>query len=111
MELQVIFDGEIAQDAGGLSKEWYNILMKEMLADEFGVFVRTLTDRVAYIIPITSRPLELSVYEFAGRVLAKALFDNIPIYCPLSRVLYKHLLNHEIVPDDLQFVDDSVSFT
>ena len=110
MELQVNFDGEIAQDAGGLSKEWLNLLIQQIFSEDSNLFIKTDTKKISYIFPITKSPPDLVFYELTGKVIAKALFDKIPIYCPLSQVLFKHITKKELSFDDLKHIDDEVNY-
>jgi len=105
-EFHISFEGEIGQDAGGITKEWITELIKLLFSEEMGLFCRTKTERVSYTIAENKECYEL--YELAGKVLGKALFENIPVNCPLSYVLYKHILQVPIKLADLAFHDSSL---
>ena len=102
-EFKINFIGEIAQDAGGLTKEWLSLLIKEVLSDQFRLFKLANTDETCYtIVPNNFDP---ELYQLAGKVIGKALFDNIPINCPLSKLIFKHILEHPVDREDLQYFD------
>ena len=101
--LKINFIGEIAQDAGGLTKEWLSLLAKEILSDQFRLFKLANIDETCYLIDPNNFDPEL--YQLTGKIIGKALFDNIPINCPLSRLIFKHILEHPVDREDLQFID------
>ena len=42
--LNVTFDNEISQDVGGISREYFYTIMKEMLTPAFGLFNKATSD-------------------------------------------------------------------
>ena len=67
------------------------------------LFQMTQTKEVGYVIsPLNNQP---ELYYFTGRILGKAMFDNIPVNCPLSRNMYKHLLGLNVTYEDLKYQD------
>lgn len=107
-EFHVKFEGELAQDAGGLTKEWLCTLTKLVLSQAEGMFVLSQADNVSYSINPDWKPDLLPLYNFAGMAFAKALFEGIPIPCFLNRILFKHLVGESISLADLQFFDSSL---
>lgn len=107
-EFQIVFRGEIAQDAGGLMKEWINVLISELFSENRNLFVRTQTDELSYTIPTTNYDNLLIYYEFTGRMIAKALLENIPIQCHFSKVIFKHILKQTVEWSDLEYLDNEV---
>jgi E3 ubiquitin-protein ligase HUWE1 len=100
-ELGVFFEGEMGQDAGGLFKEWLNSVIAELFSAKKGLFVLADCDGIAYRIkPGSEKQAEL--FEFCGKVLAKAAFENIPINCPLATPLYKQLTGKKVLLQDLR---------
>ncbi len=116
-EIKIHFMDEVCQDAGGLIREWFSILAEEIFAPTFGLFVRTGTSELAYTISTDSaqaHPDHLEYFYFCGQILAKALFEKIPVKAYLSKFLLKKLTNATIVPEDLKYFDtelwNSMSF-
>lgn len=107
-EFHVHFEGEISQDAGGLTKEWLCTLTKQILSLESELFLLSQADNVSYFINPENKQDKLHLYNFSGMVFGKALFESIPIPCPLNRVLFKHLVGESITLEDLQFLDFSL---
>jgi hypothetical protein len=107
-EFHVLFEGEISQDAGGLTKEWVCTLTTQILSQETGLFVISQADAVSYSINPEWSPAKLQLYNFTGMVLGKALFESIPIPCHLNRTLFKHLVGASISLEDIRFLDYSL---
>uniref|UniRef100_A0A8B9ZTW4 HECT-type E3 ubiquitin transferase n=1 Tax=Anas zonorhyncha TaxID=75864 RepID=A0A8B9ZTW4_9AVES len=74
----IVFEGEEGQDAGGLLREWYMIISREMFNPMYALFRTSPGDRVTYTINPSSHcnPNHLSYFKFVGRIVAKAVYDN-----------------------------------
>lgn len=46
----IIFEGEEGQDAGGLLREWYSIITREVFNPNYALFITAPGDRVTYMI-------------------------------------------------------------
>ena len=86
--------GEEGQDAGGLLREWYLIMSREIFNPMYALFMTSPGDRVTYTINPSSHcnSNHLSYYKFVGRVMAKAIYDNKLLECYFTRSFYKHIL-------------------
>ena len=104
-EFQVTFIGEIAMDAGGLLREWFTLLMKSMFAEETGLFATTKTGCVSYNFKVNTKCDRGKEYNLLGKVVGKAVFEKTPVYCPLSRVVFKHLVQEAVNLEDIAYVD------
>ena len=106
-ELKIIFIGEESHDAGGLIREWLTILFQKILDRDTGLFQRSDTDEVGYIIKPNLYPSQdlLNKYFFIGRVLAKALLENLTVNCCFNKVIYQLILGEKIELNDLVFID------
>ena len=106
-EIKIIFTGEESSDAGGLIREWLTILFKEILDPKTGLFERSDTDEVSYIINhnATKDKENLNKYYFIGRVLAKALLENLTVNCCFNKIIYQLILGEKIEFKDLIFID------
>lgn len=65
--------GEEGQDAGGLLREWYVIISREIFNPMYALFTVSPGDRVTYMINSSSHcnPNHLCYYKFVGRVIGK----------------------------------------
>lgn len=94
----IVFEGEECQDAGGLLREWYMIISREMFNPMYALFRTSPGDRVTYTINPSSHcnPNHLSYFKFVGRVVAKAVYDNRLLECYFTRSFYKHILGKSV---------------
>ena len=106
-ELKIIFIGEESFDAGGLIREWLTILFQKILDVNTGLFIRSDTEEVGYLIKPNLNPSQdiLNKYFFIGRVLAKALLENLTVNCCFNKVVYQLILGEKIQLNDLVFID------
>ena len=106
-ELKIIFMGEESQDAGGLIREWLTILFNKILDEETGLFERSDTEEIGYIVKKNLNPTRenLNKYYFIGRVLAKALLENLTVNCCFNKMVYQLILGEKIELNDLVFID------
>ena len=99
-------------DAGGVAREWFNLVTDLCFNVDFGLFEYGGVDNVCYqISPVSgyANELHLKYFRFLGRLLGKALFDGQQIGPHLTRVVYKHMLGWPITEDDVEFVDAQVA--
>ena len=106
-ELKIIFIGEESHDAGGLIREWLTILFTKILDKDSGLFQRSDTDEIGYLIKPNLYPSKelLNKYYFIGRVLAKALLENLTVNCCFNKMVYQLILGEKIELNDLVFID------
>ena len=89
--------------------------MKELFSDNLGLFQIANTLEFSYKINQDSKYIDsyLTMFYFFGKMLAKALFDRIPLNICLNRSIFRAILgqNHEYDYRDLEefkFVDYNV---
>jgi len=46
--LKVTFVNEVSQDVGGISREYFSSIMKEMLTEAYGLFTTANTEEFSY---------------------------------------------------------------
>ncbi|KAG1696048.1 hypothetical protein DVH05_019032 [Phytophthora capsici] len=109
--LRIYFENEPGLDAGGLIREWYEILSDSLFNDDFGLFIATKGENMGYWINPASAskvPNHLEYYEFVGRLLAKALIEGYNMKMSLALPLIKHILGVPISFSDLEFLDEDL---
>ena len=106
-ELKINFIGEESHDAGGLIREWLTILFNKILDEETGLFERSDTDEIGFLVKKNIIPSQdiLDKFYFIGRVLAKALLENLTINCCFNKMVYQLILGEKIQLNDLVFID------
>ncbi|XP_017113044.1 E3 ubiquitin-protein ligase HUWE1 isoform X3 [Drosophila elegans] len=103
----IVFEDEEGQDAGGLLREWYVIISREIFNPMYALFCVSPGDRVTYMINPSSHanPNHLSYFKFVGRVIAKAVHDNKLLECYFTRSFYKHILGKQVKHTDMESQD------
>ncbi|XP_046372246.1 E3 ubiquitin-protein ligase HUWE1-like isoform X1 [Haliotis rufescens] len=103
----IVFEGEEGQDAGGLLREWYLIISREIFNPNYALFKTSPGDRVTYTINPSSHcnSNHLSYFKFVGRIIAKAVYDNKLLECYFTRSFYKHLLGQPVKYTDMESED------
>jgi E3 ubiquitin-protein ligase HUWE1 len=105
----IVFEGEEGQDAGGLLREWYVIISREIFNPNYALFKSSPGDRVTYTINDFSHinSNHLDYFKFVGRVIAKAIYDNKLLECYFTRSFYKHILAKAVRHQDMESEDYS----
>ncbi|GBM42389.1 E3 ubiquitin-protein ligase HUWE1 [Araneus ventricosus] len=105
----IVFEGEEGQDAGGLLREWYTIISREIFNPMYALFTTSPGDRVTYMINSSSHcnSNHLSYFKFVGRVIAKAVYDNKLLESYFTRSFYKHILGKNVKYTDMESEDYS----
>ncbi|KAI6200655.1 HECT-type E3 ubiquitin transferase [Aphelenchoides besseyi] len=103
----IIFEGEEGQDAGGLLREWYSIITREVFNPNYALFITAPGDGVTYMINKSSHvnPEHLDYFKFVGRIIAKAIYDNKQLDCYFTRAFYKQILNLPVRYQDIESED------
>nr|XP_027062177.1 E3 ubiquitin-protein ligase UPL1 [Coffea arabica]XP_027064851.1 E3 ubiquitin-protein ligase UPL1-like isoform X2 [Coffea arabica] len=104
--LNVHFQGEEGIDAGGLTREWYQLLSRVVF--DKGALLFTTVGNNATFQPNPNSVYQtehLSYFKFVGRVVAKALFDGQLLDVYFTRSFYKHILGVKVTYHDIEAVD------
>jgi len=107
---RIEFLGEPAIDAGGLAREWFQLVSEQIFDPAFGLWVASANNQMCVNINPSSAmscPEDHLIYfRFLGRVMGRALFDRQLIKGHMVRTLYKHLLGWPITFEDIQVQDE-----
>nr|XP_033798714.1 probable E3 ubiquitin-protein ligase HERC4 isoform X2 [Geotrypetes seraphini] len=98
--LKVIFVGEEAVDAGGLRKEFFLLIMRELLDPKYGMFQYYEESRLIWFSDKTFEDSDL--FHLIGVVCGLAIynFTIVDLHFPLA--LYKKLLKNKPTLEDLK---------
>lgn len=109
-ELKINFLGEVSHDAGGLIREWFTIIFRQILSSKLNLFIRSDCDNFSYKINPILEPNEINLkyFKFIGILLAKALLENVTINTCFTILIYKMMLNEKIRMQHLMFYDQPV---
>jgi len=101
--LQVNFYGEEGVDAGGLSREWYMILSREIFDPNYVLFTATADGATFQPNPLSMiNTNHLDYFKFIGRVIGKAICDAQLMDAHFTRSFYKHVLGMPIDFHDIE---------
>ncbi|WOL17494.1 E3 ubiquitin-protein ligase [Canna indica] len=104
--LTVQFQGEEGIDAGGLTREWYQLLSR-VIFDKGALLFTTVGNNSTFQPNPNSvyQTEHLSYFKFVGRLVAKALFDGQLLDVYFTRSFYKHILGVKVTYHDIEAVD------
>ncbi|XP_022131797.1 E3 ubiquitin-protein ligase UPL2-like isoform X2 [Momordica charantia] len=104
--LTVHFQGEEGIDAGGLSREWYQLLSRVIFDKGALLFTTVGNDSTFQPNPNSAYQTEhLSYFKFVGRVVGKALYDGQLLDVHFTRSFYKHILGVKVTYHDIEAID------
>ena len=106
-KLSVRFYDEEGVDAGGVTREWFQILARQMFNPNYALFQPCAADRLTYQPNRASavNPEHLSFFKFVGRVIGKAIFDGRLLDAYFARSLHRQLLGKPVDYRDVEWVD------
>jgi E3 ubiquitin-protein ligase HUWE1 len=104
--LHITFRDEQGVDAGGLSREFFGILAKEIFNPNYALFTSTEDGSTFQPNPNSSiNPDHLSYFRFVGRIVGKAVSDGYLLDAHFTRSLYKHMLCIKPTHHDMEAID------
>lgn len=106
-KLSIRFYDEEGVDAGGVTREWFQILARQMFNPNYALFQPCAADRLTYQPNRASavNPEHLSFFKFVGRVIGKAIYDGRLLDAYFARSLYRQLLGKPVDYRDVEWVD------
>jgi E3 ubiquitin-protein ligase HUWE1 len=106
-KLNIRFAGEEGVDAGGVTREWFQVLARQMFDPNYALFVPVNADRNTYHPNKLSgvNPEHLSFFKFVGRIVGKALYDGRLLDCHFSRPVYRKMLGKNVSLKDMETLD------
>ncbi|KAG6336038.1 hypothetical protein ID866_3054 [Astraeus odoratus] len=106
-KLSVRFYDEEGVDAGGVTREWFQILARQMFDPNYALFQPCAADKLTYQPNKNSwvNPEHLSFFKFVGRVIGKAIHDGRLLDAYFAKSLYRQLLGKPVDYRDVEWVD------
>ena len=105
-KLRVQFVGEEGLDAGGLAREWFGLLAREMFNPNYALFIPSangVSFQPNYMSYINGEHIQF--FKFVGRIIGKALCDGFVLDLYFTRSFYKHILGQEVSYQDMEDLD------
>ncbi|XP_051511958.1 E3 ubiquitin-protein ligase NEDD4-like isoform X2 [Myxocyprinus asiaticus] len=106
--LWVDFEGEKGLDYGGVAREWFFLISKEMFNPYYGLFEYSATDNYTLQINPNSglcNEDHLSYFKFIGQVAGMAVYHGKLLDAFFIRPFYKMMLQKPITLQDMESVD------
>ncbi len=106
-KLSVRFFNEEGVDAGGVTREWFQILARQMFNADYCLFQPCAADRLTYQPNKASsiNPEHLSFFKFVGRIIGKAIYDGRLLDAYFARSLYRQILGKPVDYRDVEWID------
>jgi E3 ubiquitin-protein ligase HUWE1 len=106
-KLSIRFHGEEGVDAGGVTREWFQVLSRQMFDPGYVLFKPVASDKTTFH-PNPSSSINdehLMFFKFIGRVIGKALYEGRVLDCHFSRAVYKRILGRVVSVKDMEDLD------
>jgi len=105
--LKVKFVGEEGVDAGGVAKEFFQVITRALFDPSYGMFLYNPSLRTFWL---NGNSLEASIeFELIGIIIGLAIYNGVLLEMNFPMVLYRKLLGHRPTLDDLAEVDPEVA--
>ncbi|KAL8617103.1 hypothetical protein ACOMHN_014273 [Nucella lapillus] len=106
-QLFVEFDGEQGLDEGGVSKEFFQLIVEELFNPDIGMFTFNEETRQFWFNPLSFETE--SQFTLIGIVLGLAIYNSCILDVQLPMVVYRKLLGKKGVVQDLVDVDPTLA--
>jgi len=106
--ISVQFRDEQGYDAGGVKRDWFTSLTKELFNPNYALFNLTSNGRSfqpnpsSYINHLEHK----SYFKFAGKIIARAIIEEIHLDAHLTTSMCKHILGTSVSLRDLEDIDE-----
>jgi E3 ubiquitin-protein ligase HUWE1 len=106
-KLSIRFHGEEGVDAGGVTREWFQVIARQMFNADYALFVPVASDRTTFHPNRLSsiNPEHLMFFKFIGRIIGKALYEGRVLDCHFSRAVYKQIMGKQVNLKDMETLD------
>jgi len=107
-EMKIDFLGEVSLDAGGILREWFTEMFKNLESKQLNLFSVSDSLDISYIVNpfLEDTTLNKEYFEFIGKLFGKALYDNITVNVCFNKLIYKLILHEEVNLNDLLTIDN-----
>ena len=104
--IHISFDGEEGIDAGGLTREWYSVLAREMFNPNYCLFIPASDGATMQPNPLSNwNANHLDYFKFIGRIIGKACADGQLLEAHFTHSFYKHILGQPVDVEDMQSIE------
>jgi E3 ubiquitin-protein ligase HUWE1 len=107
--IHVRFQQEEGSDAGGLVREWFQILGEEMVNDNYALFVHSSEGMTYQPNPCSGvNANHLEYFRFCGMVVGLAVYNDISMDVHFTRSVYRHMIGAEPCFRDVETMDPTM---
>ncbi|CUI15333.1 Hypothetical protein, putative [Bodo saltans] len=103
--LRIHFVGEEGVDEGGLKKEFFQMLVRELLHPNYNMFMNPESSPALWFVPRIQNSMTDVQYRLIGQCIGLAVFNNITLDLAFPSAIFRKLLNVPVTYDDLADVD------
>lgn len=107
-DIEVKFKGESGIDMGGLTKEWFTLIVKDIFNPNFALF--SLYENKSYqpnqFSGINQEHLEF--FNFAGKIIARSIIQGQCINAHFCRSFCRQILHQQVKLKDIGDIDESI---
>jgi E3 ubiquitin-protein ligase HUWE1 len=107
--IRIEFAGERGQDVGGLTRDFFIELSKEMFNQNYSLF--KWSDNGSTYMPNPKSYVQtdhIRYFRFIGRVIGKAMFEGCLLECYFIKSIYKMMVGRKLNYRDLYDFDNSL---
>ncbi|KAJ3265210.1 hypothetical protein HDU77_006065 [Chytriomyces hyalinus] len=106
-KLNIRFHDEEGVDAGGVTREFFQVLARQMFNPDYALFKPSAVDKVTYQPNRSSwiNPDHLLYFRFVGRIIGKAIYDGRLLDAYFTRSFYKCMLEIPVDWKDMEAID------
>jgi len=105
--LKVSFRGEQGVDEGGVRKEYFTLLVREIMDIQYGMFYENPETRQFWF--NSSSFTNKQEFELIGIIFGLAIYQGVIIEVPFPSLLFKKLLNFKLDFDDFKEFDPTLA--
>eukprot|EP01053_Blabericola_migrator_P000863 Blabericola_migrator_1__862@NODE_1210_length_5103_cov_135_521644_g821_i0_p1_GENE_NODE_1210_length_5103_cov_135_521644_g821_i0NODE_1210_length_5103_cov_135_521644_g821_i0_p1_ORF_typecomplete_len1027_score216_78HECT/PF00632_25/2_4e86RCC1/PF00415_18/1_3RCC1/PF00415_18/2_6e06RCC1_2/PF13540_6/17RCC1_2/PF13540_6/0_00072RCC1_2/PF13540_6/1e04_NODE_1210_length_5103_cov_135_521644_g821_i08683948 len=102
--LKVSFREEEGVDEGGLKREFFRLITRELISTKYQLFDHT-EDMTSFWFVLNHQPDQLEDYRLLGTLIGMATYNNVQIPLNFPPCLYKKLLNEPVDLSDFETLD------
>ena len=106
-KLSIRFHNEEGVDAGGVTREWFQVMSRQMFNPDYALFVPVASDRTTFhpnrLSSVNAE--HLTFFKFIGRIIGKAVYEGRALDCHFSRAVYKRILSRPVSIKDMETLD------
>ena len=111
-KIQVHFIDEAAHDAGGILREWYDCIYKEIFSEDKKLFIENPNDAIIdgtfLFYNMSQHKVNCDLFYFIGCLLAKTIIDKTNLTETLNITIIKQILDEPLTLDDLKYYDTEI---